>query len=207
VGANLQSWHNLVLNIANIHLNDQPDIFRWVLTSSGQFSVSSMYMAMMDSDIVPHNIFLWKLKIPLKVKVFLWLLYRKVILTKDNLLKRNWQGATTCCFCHNNETIHHLFIDCDLAKFTWRVLYITFGLQTPSTINHMFETWILNINGNMRKLILVGIGAILWGIWLSRNDVIFDKSSILSYMQVIYRATHWTRTWSIFQKEEDRQKL
>jgi hypothetical protein len=58
VGANLQSWHNLVLNIANIHLNDQPDIFRWVLTSSGQFSVSSMYMAMMDSDIVPHNIFL-----------------------------------------------------------------------------------------------------------------------------------------------------
>jgi hypothetical protein len=92
VGANLQSWHNLVLNIANIHLNDQPDIFRWALTSSGQFSVSSMYMAMMDSDIVPHNIFLWKLKILLKVKVFLWLLYRKVILTKDNLLKRNWQG-------------------------------------------------------------------------------------------------------------------
>jgi hypothetical protein len=89
VGVNLQSWHDLVHSIANIHLNDQPDIFRWTLTSSGQFSVSSMYMAMVDSDIVSHNIFLWKLKIPLKVKVFLWLLYRKVILTKDNLLKRN----------------------------------------------------------------------------------------------------------------------
>jgi hypothetical protein len=71
VGVNLQSWHDLVHNIANIHLNDQPRIFRWVLTSSGQFLVSSMYMAMIDSDIVPHNIFLWKLKIPLKVKVFL----------------------------------------------------------------------------------------------------------------------------------------
>jgi hypothetical protein len=105
VGVNLQSWHDLVHNIANIHLNDQPYIFRWVLTSSGQFLISSMYMAMIDSDIVPHNIFLWKLKIPLKVKVFLWLLYRKVILTKDNLLKRNWKGAATCCFYHNNETI------------------------------------------------------------------------------------------------------
>jgi hypothetical protein len=71
----------------------------------------------------------------------------------------------------------------------------------------MFGTWILNINGNMRKLILVGIGAILWGIWLSRNDVVFDKRQVLSYMQVIYRATHWTKTWAIFQKEEDRQKL
>jgi hypothetical protein len=27
-----------------------------------------MYQAMLDSDIIPHNIFLWKLKIPLKVK-------------------------------------------------------------------------------------------------------------------------------------------
>jgi hypothetical protein len=71
VGVNLQSWHDLVHNIANIHLNDQSDIFRWALTSSEQFSVSSMYMAMIDSVIVPHNIFLWKLKIPLKVKVFL----------------------------------------------------------------------------------------------------------------------------------------
>jgi hypothetical protein len=71
----------------------------------------------------------------------------------------------------------------------------------------MFGTWILNINGNMRKLILVGIGAILWGIWLSRNNVVFDKSLVLSYMQVIYGATHWTRTWSLFQKEEEHQKL
>jgi hypothetical protein len=174
VGVNLQSWHDLVHNIANIHLNDQPCIFRWVLTSSGQFFVSLMYMAMIDSDIVPHNIFLWKLKIPLKVKVFLWLLYRKVILTKDNLLKRNWQGAATCCFYHNNETIQHLFIDCNLAKFIWRVLYISFGLQSPSSINHLFGTWILNIYGSMRKLILVGI-IILWGIWLSEMMLFLTK--------------------------------
>jgi hypothetical protein len=41
----------------------------------------------------------------------------------------------------------------------------------------MFGTWILNINGSMRTLILVGIGAILWGVWLSRNDVAFDKKT------------------------------
>jgi hypothetical protein len=89
VDANLQAWHNLVLSIADIQLTDQVDIFRCSLNLNGQFSVSSMYQAMLDSDIIPHNIFLWKLKIPLKVKVFLWLLFRKVILIKDNLVKRN----------------------------------------------------------------------------------------------------------------------
>jgi hypothetical protein len=62
VGENLNSWHNLVLNIANIHLNDQPDTFKWSLTANGQFSVRSMYQAMLDIDLVPHNIYVWKIK-------------------------------------------------------------------------------------------------------------------------------------------------
>jgi hypothetical protein len=80
VEANLQSWHNLVMRIVQVHLNDRPDIFRWSLKSDGQFSVSAMYSALLDTHMVPHNIYLWKLKIPLKIKVFLWLLYKKVIL-------------------------------------------------------------------------------------------------------------------------------
>jgi hypothetical protein len=42
-------------------------------------------------------------------------------------------------------------------------------------INHMFGTWILDMNTYMRKLFLVGTGVILWAIWLSRNDISFDK--------------------------------
>jgi uncharacterized membrane protein len=56
---------------------------------NGQFSVISMYQALLDLNIVPHNIYLWKLKLPLKVKVFLWFLFRRVIFTKDNLVKRS----------------------------------------------------------------------------------------------------------------------
>jgi hypothetical protein len=127
VNANLQSWQNLVLRIANVHLNDQLDILIWSLKSSGQFLVSLMYQELLDFDIVPHNIFLWNLKIPLKIKVFLWLLYKKVILTKDNLVKRNWHGNEKCCFCNYFETVQHLFVECVLAKFIWRVIHIAFG--------------------------------------------------------------------------------
>jgi hypothetical protein len=35
------------------------------------------------------------------------------------------------------------------------------------------------MNSRTRKLVLVGIGAILWSMWLSHNDIAFDKKSYL----------------------------
>jgi hypothetical protein len=68
---------------------------------------------------MPHSRFIWEIKLPLKVKIFLWFLFKGVTLTKDNLVKRNWHGTEKCCFCNNNETIQHLFFDCVLARFVW----------------------------------------------------------------------------------------
>jgi hypothetical protein len=39
-----------------------------------------------------------------------------VVLTKDNLAKKNWKGSQQCVCYNMNETIHHLFIDCSSAK-------------------------------------------------------------------------------------------
>jgi hypothetical protein len=49
-------------------------------------------------------------------------------------------------FCHNYETVQHLFVNCGLAKFLWRVICITFGLEPLVSINQMFSTWILDMN-------------------------------------------------------------
>ena len=85
-------------------LSQQEDEFRWNLHPNGQFSVKSHYLAMIHNDKC-----LWKLKAPSKIKVFLWYLHRGVVLTKDNLVIRNWHGSKQCCFCHKDETIKHLF--------------------------------------------------------------------------------------------------
>jgi hypothetical protein len=52
---------------------------------------------------------LWNLKVPLKIKVFMWYLLRGVILTKDNLARRNWHGNKNVFFCDLDEDIQHLF--------------------------------------------------------------------------------------------------
>jgi hypothetical protein len=89
VGHYLHSWNSLVLRMVNIHLNDQQDVLRWSVTKRGEFSVRSMYNAILNSNIMPHSRFVWKIKLPLKVKIFLWFLFKGVTLTKDNLVKRN----------------------------------------------------------------------------------------------------------------------
>jgi hypothetical protein len=69
-----------------------------------------------------------------------------------------------------------------------------FSVATEYNIRHTFGAWIHNMNAGKRKFFLVGIGAMLWVIWLSQNDIEFDKTPVLPFMQVIYRGTHWTRT-------------
>jgi hypothetical protein len=71
--------------------------------------VKSHYLALIYSDV--SNIInkkIRKMRTPLKIKRFLWYLIKSVILTKDNLANRNWQGSKQYCFCHKIETINHL---------------------------------------------------------------------------------------------------
>ncbi len=117
-------------------------------------------------------------------------LLKGVALTKDNLVRRNWHGSLKCCFCMRNKTIQHLFVECHCAKFLWRALQFTTGLYTAHSIPHIFENWLMGVDKKSTKLILVGASAICWAIWLCRNDMVFDKSPFMSYMQVLFRATY-----------------
>jgi hypothetical protein len=80
--------------------------------------------------------------VPLKIRIFMWFLHCKVILTKDNLAKRNWQGNMKCCFCSQDETIQHLFIDCPLAKIVWQMVHMTFNIVHPTNIMNLFGNWL-----------------------------------------------------------------
>jgi hypothetical protein len=117
VGANLQAWHQVVTMVVNVQLTNHRDRFVWGLHQNGLFSVKSMYRALLIAQAIPYNTLIWKLNLPLKIKIFLWYLYKGVILTKDNLVRRQWQRDRKCCFCSSNESIQHLFFDCHFAKF------------------------------------------------------------------------------------------
>jgi len=137
----------------------------------------------------------------------MWYLYKGVILTKDNLVRRQWQGDRKCCFCSSNESIQHLLLDCHFAKFMWRTIHVSFNLMPPTSVHNLFTGWLEGINRKLKSQILVGASTICWVIWLTRNGIAFDKTIAPSYLQVIFRGTYWTRSWSLLQKEEDRHLI
>jgi hypothetical protein len=124
-----------------------------------------------------------------EIKVFMWFLHRKVILTKDNLARRNWNGDESCCFCDNKESIQHLFFECPLAKIIWRIIHMTFGLAPPKNVSHRFGNWLKGIPKNDLVQIRLGVCAVIWAIWNNRNDHVFNKPKKHSFLQVIPMAT------------------
>jgi hypothetical protein len=131
-GPRLVSWESLLQRLANVQLTNGKDEFRWNLHENGKFSVASMYNALILSDLLVYdNKKIWKMKIPLKNNFFAWYLRRGVIVTKDNLIKRNWHGSSSCVFCTRDETIKHLFFQCSFACSIWSVIQVASGLYTP----------------------------------------------------------------------------
>ena len=91
-------WLQLLARLMEIQLNDNQDVFKWNLTASGKFTVKSLYLDYMSEHAHFNCKYLWKMKVPLKIKIFMWFLRRKVVLTKDNLAKRKWEGSKKVLF-------------------------------------------------------------------------------------------------------------
>jgi hypothetical protein len=200
-------WLELVHRLMYVQLSDDKDVFVWNLTNSGAFTVKSMYLDLLDDDTKYLKKYIWKIKVPLKIKIFMWFLHHKVILTKDNLAKRKWQGCKKCAFCDKDESIQHLFFECPLAKIIWRIIFMTFSLAPQKNITNLFGNWLSGIAKKDLVQIRVGVCAVLWAIWNMRNDTVFNKPTKQPFLQVLPMVIHWIRTWSYLQSEEQRDVM
>ena len=131
----------------------------------------------------------------------------QVILTKDNLVKRNWTWSTRCSFCDRDETIKHLFFGCPLARVLWRTVQIAFNITPPNSVSTLFGTWFVGIESATARHIRVGICALLWAIWNCRNDLAFNTTTSIHFLQVLFRATALIRMWSLLTLTEAREHL
>jgi len=200
---NLNRWHELVALVAHTQLNDTGDKFWWSLHQNKMFLVRSMYEHLVCDGLVRQDKLIWKLKLPLKIKIFFWYIKKGVVLTKDNLARRNWKGSKKYVFCAHDESIQRLFFDCHYAKFLWCAIHFTFGINVPASINHMCLGWLSGVDARHKSKILVGAIAICWSLWLNRNYIVFDKGICKTYMQVLFRGTYWCRFWALLQKREE----
>lgn len=101
------------------------------------------------------------------------------------------------------ETIKHLFFDCQFARSIWSVIQIASTLHPPHSVANIFGNWLHGIDRRDRVHIRMGAIALLWSLWLCRNNLVFN-AKLSTPMQVIFHCSHLLRSWSTLQKPEHR---
>jgi hypothetical protein len=66
-------WTELQYLLLGVHLTTELDVIRWGLTTSGKFTTNSLYNFMTSSGVDSKTTErIWKCRLPLKIKIFLW---------------------------------------------------------------------------------------------------------------------------------------
>jgi zinc-binding in reverse transcriptase len=81
----------------------------------------------------------WALKIPLKNKLFLWMVLHNKILIKDNLGKCGWTGDSSCMFCSARKTVDHLFFHCPFILDFWHKILSIHPQRNLINVSSIFE--------------------------------------------------------------------
>jgi hypothetical protein len=96
----LQRWYDLKSISESLCLNNEEDSIIWKFESKGVYSVSSLYAIVNFRGVLPVHIpAVWRVKVQPRVHVFLWLLVNNRLLTRDNLVKRQYVPDHSCVFC------------------------------------------------------------------------------------------------------------
>ena len=85
-------------------------------------------------------------------------------------------------------------------------MFVLFGINPTRNTNHPFNSWSKLGGSNHNHLLLTGAAAFYWAISITRNDMVFDKVHPKTFLQVLFRGTHWLRFCALLQCSDDDKK-
>jgi hypothetical protein len=110
-------WNELQEALDLVVFSEEDDVVTWALESSGKFSTRSLYRLMKDGGSVDMRMLeVWNVKLPLKIRIFLWMLWHDRVLTGEQRQIRKGKESEKCIYCGIFETRNHLFFNCNIAQ-------------------------------------------------------------------------------------------
>jgi hypothetical protein len=163
----LVMWRALQALVGEVFLNDEPDRLTWTLDPSGCFTTASLYKALHEGAAVFPFKELWTLKLPLKIKHFIWQLARGRLPSGTQVQKRRGPRDGLCPLCREPEDQNHIIFNCSLARFTWACFRECLGCTWAPRSFHQFFSLLSGISGHSRKMLWLTFAAIAWSLWTS----------------------------------------
>lgn len=171
------------IQLVNIHSKDQPF---WGETSTGEFSVSSAYEMLLKEESSPLSAEssnageirdtwrkVWKLRIPGKVKHFLWRACSEALPTNHNLYRRKIINNQLCNFCERAvETTSHVLWACPYANGVWSKM--GGKLQKCQISEEAFGNLVSHLFLYLKKEEVENWAVVAWSLWNARNRWIHE---------------------------------
>jgi hypothetical protein len=175
--------------INSVTLSETRDSVQWVLEKSSAFSTSSLYNELTFTGCSNRWLMnVWKTKVHLKIRIFLWQVINDKIQSAEQVKKRNWPGSVACKMCGVLESTSHIFFHCALASFCWCMCRYALGWPfSPSDDVDIFN-FCYNSSNKQTKRVLYLFGAVAWSLWLIHNEFVFQNIVIHSSNVGIFRA-------------------
>jgi ribonuclease HI len=181
--------------VLQIPLNTQGfhDFIAWNYTKNGRFTVRSAYYLQWKHQFGPSAgqlalpggsatnpvwKIIWKLKVPAKVKIFIWRSLHGIIPVKCVLVNRHIGTSGECPICHQGaEDIRHLLFTCSTAADLWAILGIKDLIDDATLMDragsgileYLFRSPIISFPGmqvvNLKEMVAVAC----WYLWWIRR--------------------------------------
>ena len=141
----------------------------------------------------------WKLNIPPRVHILLWLLYNNKLLIRDNLQKKRRDVADRCLFYYEEESVNHLFFDCCVAKLTWELISEIVGMKVGTDFESIGRWWISN---DKNAVLNCTCAKTLWSLWKSRNHLCFQGGTWQGEGHILGSIARRLKRWRVLLKQE-----
>ncbi|XP_057420539.1 uncharacterized protein LOC130714634 [Lotus japonicus] len=164
-----------VAPVIDIRLHDH---WIWKFDSQGIYSAAGAYSWLINANAQMSLTgldtwrWIWKIKVPEKIRVFIWLCMHDAIQVNNLRFRCKLASSPSCSRCqHSMEDILHCLRDCRFAREIWNRLN---ALTWPRFLVGSVQAWIkYQVCGPHGSLFATA----LWGIWRWRNNAILgDKS-------------------------------
>lgn len=184
-------WEEDTNSILSIPLNGPTirDIRAWHYTKHGCYSVKTAYYLAChmkrreqenrtggSSHLMEANWdFVWRIKLPNKIKVFFWRLLKSALHVLVNLRSKHLISEAVCpvCAC-GTDTLLHIFTECHYARLFWAFSPLSNHVYVPAA-RDAWE-WIKAIQSGVSRRDFEVFVCSCWSIWMNCNKIVHEGS-------------------------------
>ncbi|XP_063935611.1 uncharacterized protein LOC135147087 [Daucus carota subsp. sativus] len=151
----------------------------------GSLTSKNLMKCMTLGDRTPHApsriwSLIWSLKVPPKIRIFLWKVRWGILPSKQLLHSRLAEVSPCCDKCESIvESQNHILWECKIARWVWDFIANWWSLKsqflrlTSFSLENILSLHRTSVTSKIWHLI---VAASLWTIWLARNESIFQSS-------------------------------